>query len=105
MLHSQCNRVKGSVISDRKTATCSSHFTACVLSPGHIRHPSGVRSVCGLFAVENRGDRSIALWVPQGVCLNPRGREVQNQWSWTIQRFANMFANQSAVHVHPTDIY
>ena len=54
-----------------------------------------MRSVCGLFAAENRGDRSIVLRVPQGVGLNRRGCEVQNQWSWTVERFANMFANQS----------
>ena len=50
--------------------------------------------VCG----RNRGHRSIALRVPQGVGLNRRGREIQNQWSWTVERFANMFANQSTVH-------
>ena len=37
------------------------------------------------------------LRVPQGVDLNRRGCEVQNQWSWTVESFANMFANQSTV--------
>ena len=32
-----------------------------------------MRSVFGLFTAENRGDRSIALRVPQGVGLNRRG--------------------------------
>ena len=67
------------------------------LSPGHKRHPSAVRSVCGLFAAENCRDRSITLRLPQGVGLNRRGRAVQNQWSWTLERYANMFANQSTV--------
>ena len=75
------------------------------LSPGHIRHPSTVRFVCGLFAAENRGYRSIALRVPQGVGVNRTGCEVRNQRPWTVERFANMFANQSTVHVRPTDIY
>ena len=71
----------------------------------HTHTHTGIRPPCGLFAAENRGDRSIALRVPQGVGLNLRGRAVQNQWSWTVERFANMFANQSTVHVLPTDIY
>ena len=74
------------------------------LSPGHIRHPSAVRAVCGQFTAENRGDRRITLRVPQGVGLNRRGRAVENQWSWAVERFANMFANQSTVHVCHTDI-
>ena len=63
------------------------------LSPGHIRHPSAVRSVCGLFAAENRGDRRITLRVPQGVGLNHRGRADENQWSWGVERFANRAAH------------
>ena len=47
-----------------------------------------MRSVCCLFTAENRGDRRITLWVPRGVGLNRRGRAVQNQWSWTVERFA-----------------
>ena len=74
------------------------------LSPGHIRHPTAVRAVCGQFTGENRGDRRITLRVPQGVGLNRRGRAVENQWSWAVDRFANMFANQSTVHVCHTDI-
>ena len=65
----------------------------------------GIHSPCGLFAAENRGNRNIAIRVPQGVGLNRRGCEIQNQWSWTVERFANMFANQSTVHDLPTDIY
>ena len=75
-----------------------------ILSPGHIRHTSAVRAVCGQFTVENRGDRRITLRVPQGVGLNRRGRAVENQWSWAVERFANMFANQSTVRDLPTDI-
>ena len=74
------------------------------LSPGHIRHTSTVRAVCGQFTAENRGDRRITLRVPQGVGLNRRGRAVENQWSWAVERFANMFANQSTVRDLPTDI-
>ena len=73
-------------------------------SPGHIRHPSAVQSVCGLFTAETRGDRNIAVRVPQGVSLNRAGREVQNQWSWPLDRFANMFASQCIVPDLPTDI-
>ena len=71
---------------------------------GHIRHPSAVRAVCGQFKAENRGDRRITLRVPQGVGLNHRGRAVENQWSWAVERFANMFANQSTVRDLPTDM-
>ena len=60
--------------------------------------------VCGQFTAENRGDRRITLRVPQGVGLNRRGRAVENQWSWAVERFANMFANQSTVRDLPTDI-
>ena len=31
VLYFLCNRVKGSVIFDQTTATCSAHFSACVL--------------------------------------------------------------------------
>ena len=61
-----------------------------------------LRSVCGLFAAENCGDRRTTLRVPQGVGLNHRGRAVLNQWSWAVERFANMFANQSTVRDLPT---
>ena len=74
-------------------------------SPGHIRHPSAVRSVCGLFAAEKHGDCRIALRVPQGVGLIRRGREVQSEWSCTVERFENIFANQSMIHDLPMDIY
>ena len=70
-------------------------------SPGHIRHPSAVRAVCGQFTAENR---RITLRVPQAVGLNRRGCAVENQWSWAVERFANMFANQSTVRDLPTDI-
>ena len=73
-------------------------------SPGHITHTSTVRAVCGQFTAEIRGGRRITLRVPQGVGLNRRGRAVENQWSWAVERFANMFANQSTVHVCRTDI-
>ena len=58
----------------------------------------------GQFTAENRGDRRITLRVPHGVGLNRRGRAVENQWSWAVERFANMFANQSTVRDLPTDI-
>ena len=74
------------------------------LSPGHIRHPSAVWAVCRQFTAENRGDHRMTLRVPQGVGLNRRGRGVENQWSRAVERFANMFANQSTVHVCSTDI-
>ena len=74
------------------------------LSPGHIRHPSAVRAVYGQFTAENRGDPRITLRVPQDIGLNRRGRAVKNQWSWAVERFANMFANQPTVHVYRTDI-
>ena len=73
-------------------------------SPGHIRHPSAMHAFCGQFTAENRGDCRITLRVPQGVGLNHRGRAVENQWSWAVKRFANMFANQSTVRDLPTDI-
>ena len=63
-----------------------------------------MRAVCGQFTAENRGDRRITLRLPQGVGLNRRGRAVENQWSWAVERFANMFANQSTVRDLPTDI-
>ena len=83
---------------------CNNLPSLCVLSPGHIRHTSTVRAVCGQFTAENRGDRRITLRVPQGVGLNRRGRAVENPWSWAVERFANMFANQSTVRDLPTDI-
>ena len=67
----------------------------------------GIRPPCGLFAGSLR-PKTVAiavspLRVPQGVGLNRRGRAVENQWSWAVERFANMFANQSTVYVCRTD--
>ena len=69
---------------------------------------SGIRPPCGLFAGSLRPKTVAIAGSPCG-CLKELASTVEvvrskNQWSWVVERFANMFANQSTVRDLPTDI-